>query len=456
MIKRSELVLFVFLFASIYSRAQSVEIIEIRPGIEDGFDTEVRTDRYYPIWYEDDFISNAWTVGGEVFTQRSLIRFDLAAIPQKSEIVSARLSLFCNTESGHSQLHSGENASVLKRIISPWDQYNVIWNNQPDVTNTGAVFLPKSISQNEDYLNIDVTEHIQYFKRNPELNYGFMFQLLDEYPYRALVFASSNHLNPMKRPLLVIEYVPCKVPDTSFSYHMSEVSNNVQFTLDEDPECEYWWNFGNGYFSDNSNPQFTFPESGDYNVCLTVSNDCDTLTNCKNVRVCNFDSLRFETVLNDYMVEFGFSQSGIIIYEYLWNFGDGFLSYLSNPVHIYSEPGNYEVCVMLNTSCGEFYYCDSVLLRNLGFSNKMVENELLVYPNPSSGQISIKLSENSEVLTSVSLVDMKGLTHFFQSFNPSASGISRFDHDFTSMDKGVYYLLVGTKKRAFVKKIVLL
>lgn len=456
MIKKSELVLFVLLFASIYSRAQTLELIEIRPGIEDGFDAEVRTDRNYPIWYEDDFISNAWTVGGEVFTQRSLIRFDLSALPPGSEIVSAKLSLFCNTESGHAQLHAGENASVLKRIISPWDQYNVIWNNQPDVTNTGAVFLPKSISQNEDYLNIDVTEHIQYFKSNPELNYGFMLQLLDEFPYRAMVFASSNHLDPMKRPLLSIEYQQCQIPDSSFTYQMSDITNGVQFSLEEDPDCEYWWNFGNGFFSDIPTPHFIFPEPGIYYVCLTVSNDCDTLTNCKNIIVCNFDSLRFETNISGNSVEFTITQSGIYIEEYFWDFGDGFLSYLSNPVHIYSEPGTYEVCVRITTICGDYYYCDSIVLYTTGSSNIQVDNVLSVYPNPSRGQISVKLSENSEVLTSVSLVDIKGLTHYFQSFNSSASSISRFDHDFSSMGKGIYYLLVGTKKRSFVKKIVLL
>lgn len=455
MIRKTNLFLLIFLIAFTSSKAQTVELLEIRPGPLDGFDAEVRTDRNYPIWYEDDFIANAWTVGGEVFTQRSLIRFDLSALPQNSEIVGARLSLFCNTESGHAQIHSGENASILKRIISPWDQYNVIWSNQPDVASEGAVYIPRSSSQTEDYLNIDVTEHIQFFKSNPQLNYGFMIHLLEEYPYRALVFASSNHLDPMKRPLLVIEYQQCQMPDSSFAYQMSDVSNGVQFILEESPGCEYWWNFGNGFFSDNPNPHFVFPEAGDYLVCLTVSNDCDTLTNCSNIRVCDFDSLKFVTVVSDYSVEFKIPQSGTNIEEFFWDFGDGFLSYLTNPVHIYSEPGTYEVCVRLATICGEYYYCDSIVLNTLGYNNLQVDNELLVYPNPSNGKIAVSLSGIAEFLRSVTLIDMKGVTHFFQPYNPAISCI-RFDHDFSSTDKGVYYLLVETNKKSFVRKIVLL
>ena len=239
----TKLLLFLFLI-NIQLKSQTIETISIRPGPENGFDAEVRTDINHPIWNDDDFISNAWTVGGNPFIQRSLIKFDLSVIPDGAQIVNARLSLYCNTTSGHHQLHAGYNASFLYMIISDWDQYQVVWDNQPSTTNENSILLPQSDYQTQDYTDINVTSQIAYFYHDPELNYGFMLQLEEEYQYAAMVFASSNHLNPEKRPNLVIDYIPCAAPDTNFSYMLLEDLRSVSFELDPEESNSYWWNFG--------------------------------------------------------------------------------------------------------------------------------------------------------------------------------------------------------------------
>jgi PKD repeat protein len=43
-----------------------------------------------------------------------------------------------------------------------------------------------------------------------------------------------------------------------------------------------------------------------------------------------------------------------------WDFGDGFLSVLQNPIHYYQEKGFYEVCLTVADSCGTAQFCQTI------------------------------------------------------------------------------------------------
>lgn len=54
-----------------------------------------------------------------------------------------------------------------------------------------------------------------------------------------------------------------------------------------------------------------------------------------------------------------------------WDFGDGYLSTLQNPVHTFQEEGFYEVCLTVSDSCGTGQYCEAIEVCNwptAGFS----------------------------------------------------------------------------------------
>jgi PKD repeat protein len=71
------------------------------------------------------------------------------------------------------------------------------------------------------------------------------------------------------------------VPDFNFS------TVNLQVVLENMSQegNSYSWDFGNGNTSDEMQPTFSFSAEGDYNVCLSVTNDCGTETICKIVSV---------------------------------------------------------------------------------------------------------------------------------------------------------------------------
>jgi len=147
----------------------------------------------------------AWTNGGNFNTSRVLIEFALSDIPIQTQIDSARLSLFWVS---HETLHgqTGENGFSILRIIQPWQENSVTWNNQPATSTENAIAIAKSISEEQSYLNIDVTTLVQNMINNPADNHGFMLKLNEEFPYKLVIVASSDYPDKSKHPKLVVYY----------------------------------------------------------------------------------------------------------------------------------------------------------------------------------------------------------------------------------------------------------
>jgi hypothetical protein len=157
-----------------------------------------------------EFNGLAWTASGNISDHRSMLQFDLTSIPEGSIVQTALLSLYWNPTSsniGHSQL-SGLNDATLSEIDAPWDEFMVTWMNQPATTTQNQVYLPASSSNTQDYINIDVTAMIQGFVNDPLTNYGMMLKTFTETAWRSLIFCSSDHADPTKRPRLEVTFSP--------------------------------------------------------------------------------------------------------------------------------------------------------------------------------------------------------------------------------------------------------
>lgn len=145
----------------------------------------------------------AWTNAGKFNASRALIEFDFSDIPVQTKIDSATLSLFW-TSSGIFTGQTGENSFSIYKITQSWLENSVTWNNQPDTTNKNTITVPKSISEQQSYLNIDVTKLVQDMINNPSENHGFMLKLDEEFPYKLVIVASSDHPDESRHPKLVV------------------------------------------------------------------------------------------------------------------------------------------------------------------------------------------------------------------------------------------------------------
>ncbi|OQA01355.1 MAG: Disaggregatase related repeat protein [Bacteroidetes bacterium ADurb.Bin408] len=166
----------------------------------------------------------AWTHGGEFAIIRSVIDFDLSFIPANSAVTNALLSLYAIDNNLGEGYHYGVNNAWLERIISPWDEFTVTWNNQPATTTQNRVALAASTSPTQNYTDINITTLMQDILSNPTSGYGIMLKLQDETVYRNLNFCSSDHANPALRPKLYICYT---LPDIGMNDHVPINNLNV-------------------------------------------------------------------------------------------------------------------------------------------------------------------------------------------------------------------------------------
>lgn len=129
----------------------------------------------------------------------------------------------------------------------------------------------------------------------------------------------------------------------------------------------YTWSFGDGTSATGQYVTHSFSPSGSYTVCLTIqtangctSTFCDSITggnNTSNTCTANFyyllDSVNTSSSTYSF-IDYSSPDSASVIASYSWSFGDGSSSTLQNPVHTFTSPGTYYVCLNITTSSGCF------------------------------------------------------------------------------------------------------
>jgi len=182
--------------------------IVFQPGPDKGYDAKI-WDLETGFTFADDpeLIALAWPFSfqGVDGRFRSLLRFDLAGIPASATVLEARLSLYHNPGFSNPG-HAGANAALLLRLLGDWDEESVNWDNQPAVDSLSAIRLAKSATEDENYLDIDVLEHVQQMVASPALNFGWLFRLEEEVASASMKFCSSDYPVEALRPRLEITY----------------------------------------------------------------------------------------------------------------------------------------------------------------------------------------------------------------------------------------------------------
>jgi PKD repeat protein len=387
----------------------------------------------------------AWTHSGVPGTNRALIAFDLSSLPPQTTILEARLNLYFATYEPTYVTHTGENASYLLRIIEPWEENTVTWNNQPETTMEDAVILPQSTDPEQDYTDINVKDLVQLMVSDPEHNYGLKLRLITEEFYRCLMFGSGDGENPLRRPKLEIIYVNCDLPTADFEYETH--GDTANFAGISPGATSWYWDFGDGYFSDLSNPFHIYDESGEYQVCLVTSNDCGSYTVCKLVEVCRPVAAFTWEIIN---LDAFFTDESTFADEYYWDFGDGYYSNLSNPWHAYEEEGNYLVCLITSSECGSDTACEMIGMVKSSITES-IQDVPEIYPNPASDMIFIKPLTEGEVMIRMS--DLSGKEVLLENMSVATNETIKIPLD--QIEPGLYILTFDSgADRSYAKLVV--
>ena len=127
------------------------------------------------------------------------------------------------------------------------------------------------------------------------------------------------------------------------------------------------WDFGDGIFSTDQNPQHTYFTAGNFNVSLRITNSfgCITsLTNPQYIQISSgvkagFTNTVPATCNQPATIQFSNTSTGIGVLSYQWQFGDGSTSALENPSHTYSVAGSYTVSLIVFNTNG----CSDTIIK---------------------------------------------------------------------------------------------
>ncbi len=129
----------------------------------------------------------------------------------------------------------------------------------------------------------------------------------------------------------------------------------VQFSDQSSPSVTAWtWTFEGGtpFISNDQNPVVTYDTPGEYKVTLVVTNpigmgelEIDDYIQVLANPVAGFDSENQNGTVQ-------FTNTSQYGESYVWTFGDGGSSTQENPVHVYTEEGDFVVTLTVTNACG--------------------------------------------------------------------------------------------------------
>ncbi len=152
---------------------------------------------------------------------------------------------------------------------------------------------------------------------------------------------------------------------------------SVQFVNNSSNGVSYFWDFGNGNTSTLINPSIIYTNIGNYTVTLIVTNalgQIDTLIKNSHISViarptADFTAGPLTSCINTQLVVF--NNLSVNASSYIWDFGDGSSSALTNPSHAYTTPGIYNVKLIATDAYG----CNDIKIRN---------SYITIHPKPVS------------------------------------------------------------------------
>ncbi len=441
-----------------------------------------------------NFAAIAWTSGGE-FISRGLLDFDLSSIPANATISSAKLSLYCNTTSDHTQLHSGlsgSNACYLQRITSSWTENAVNWTNQPSSTTTNQVTLAASNSSTQDYLDIDVLNLIKDMKANSSSSFGIMLKLVSEVKYRSLIFANSDHLDAAKRPKLVITYTLGNTTCVKIKPNAND-GKDAWITSNQ-PTNNYGvypnfaaiaWTSGGEFisrglidFNLNSIPANATIESASLDLfCNTTSDHTQLHSSLSGSNACVLQRITSSWAENNVNWnnqptttnnnEVSLAQSSTATQDYLnINVLPLISDIRANPsssfgimMKLVSEL-KYRSLIFANSDHADstkwpvLTICYKLPSAVKDLTNK--ENgQLFMYPNPISNLEVLQITKSNEEEALVSIIDIQGKIIFTQNYAKGANKIEINLSQIASLCKGTYFVKLDQAGATSVNKLII-
>jgi PKD repeat protein len=220
-------------------------------------------------------------------------------------------------------------------------------------------------------------------------------------------------------------------------------------------EMNFNWKFGTGDQDNSTNPRYAYITNGEtetYNVTLvaSVTGGCSDSVS-KTITVNELPNVNFTVDRRGRTV--GLTPSGNTSnYTFKrWTFGDGGSSSEDAPVYTYDNiiNGEFEICFSAQSNAGCLNStCETVIIDVLS-TEEMEVSWLKVYPNPSSGQLTLEVEGNQRDLE-ISVLNQLGEEVY--TYQPNVLN-GRYAMDLSELASGMYLIRVNNDDASAIRKI---
>ncbi len=215
----------------------------------------------------------------------------------------------------------------------------------------------------------------------------------------------------------------------------------------------YQWEFPGGQpaTSNEPNPTVAYANAGIYPVKLTVSNalGSHSTEQVNYIQVYQTPVADFTYQIDGYTATFTNTTNGGT--QYTWDFGDGSTSQALNPSYTYAGPGNYDVMLTASSSnCGSAI-AYSIFLQPLGTMENGLEEQVSIFPNPTSDWLTIGFGDFMGKIQELNLRNVAG--SLIRSI--PAQGADSYRLNIETLPAGLYFLQVEVENGLVLSKLVI-
>lgn len=196
--------------------------------------------------------------------------------------------------------------------------------------------------------------------------------------YVVSLFVHSEHCSDHHTRRVTITSPLPKADFTSLSAGCEPFT--VQFSNQSMYANNFRWEFGDGSYSTDPAPSHTFVDHGLYDVMMVAMGDGGRDTIYHQVEVYQNPTADFELVSNQINIPeepLRVVNHSELADFYLWDFGDGNVSYEFEPEHYYSEPGIYDITLVATRNTLPLCQ-DTLVLKN---APRVDESCRIIFPD---------------------------------------------------------------------------
>lgn len=249
---------------------------------------------------------------------------------------------------------------------------------------------------------------------------------------------------------------PTNLPVAQINNLNNEIclNDSVQMINTSTNATSFIWqaNGGSPATSTLPNPNFYFPQTGNYTITLIANGPGGADTTIENITVTIYDPPTADFAMSNDTIYLpnaflGTTNNSLNSNDYQWSFGEGSTSTDANPWNIYDTSGVFIVELIADNG-----YCNPdtvqktiVVMAAVGIDENE-EEEITVFPNPNAGQFYISNESSNEF--NYEITDLSGRIVYQNKITSSKK-----EEINVSLSSGIYLLRFYNEKSSFVKKI---